>query len=268
MNISIIGTGNLAWHLSQALEKAGYRIAEVYGRDVSKAIQLAGLLYSCEVKTDLDFSGSVSRLFIIAVSDDAVTGVCARMLLPENSVVVHTSGTRTLEEIEQTFHIHHDLPVSCGVFYPLMTFSRNRRIGFDHVPLCIEAADEKSEALLVKTARALSDAVYLISSEERKVLHVAAVFACNFTNHLWGLAKEILESEELEFDILKPLITETFNKAILAKHPADVQTGPAVRGDQSIIKRHLEYLSDDEDLTRVYQALSDSIRDWHGEDPR
>jgi predicted short-subunit dehydrogenase-like oxidoreductase (DUF2520 family) len=265
MNISIIGTGNLAWHLSQALEQAGYRIAEIYGRDVAKAIHLAGLLYSAEVKNDLDFSESNSQLFIIAVSDDAVLGVCAKMLLPENAIVVHTSGAKYLSEMQQAFQIHHDLPVNCGVFYPLMTFTKNRRIDFAHIPLCIEAADEKTEAFLVKVGSAMSDAIYLINSEERRALHVAAVFACNFTNHLWGLAKEIVESEDIEFDILKPLISETFNKAILATHPADVQTGPAVRGDQATVKKHLEYLADDDDLRKVYQTMTDSIRDWHGE---
>jgi predicted short-subunit dehydrogenase-like oxidoreductase (DUF2520 family) len=147
----------------------------------------------------------------------------------------------------------------------LMTFTRNRRLDFTHVPLCVEAADEKTENFLVKVAGTMSDAVYLINSDERKALHVAAVFACNFTNHLWGLAKEIVESEDMEFDILKPLITETFNKAILATHPADVQTGPAVRGDQSTVKKHLEYLADDDDLRKVYQTMTDSIKDWHGD---
>ncbi len=259
MKISIIGSGNVGWHLGIALENQHHPVCEVFSRNSTKATTLSSLLYQAEVKTDLDFSESEAELFILSVSDDAMEDVCEQLILPENAILAHTSGSKSLEDLQKLMLIHHDLPVKCGVFYHLMTFTAGKRIDLKAVPFCIEASDDETEQKLVKIAQEMSNTVYLISSDERKVLHVAAVFACNFTNHLLALAKSITDSEDLEFDLLKPLIRETFRKALATENPAEVQTGPAIRNDETTINRHLDYLKEDENLVEIYEVLTESI---------
>ena len=260
MKISIIGSGNIGWHLGIALENNHHPISEVFSRQISKAKSLSSMLYQAKAKNDLDFSESDAELFILSVSDDAIGEVSEQLILPENAILAHTSGSKSLEDLQKLMLVHHDLPVKCAVFYPLMTFTAGKQIDLKNVPFCIEATDEATEQKLVSIAQELSNTVYLISSDERKVLHVAAVFACNFTNHLLALAKSITDSENLEFDLLKPLITETFKKALAAENPADVQTGPAIRGDKTTINRHLDYLKEDENLLEIYEVLTESIQ--------
>jgi predicted short-subunit dehydrogenase-like oxidoreductase (DUF2520 family) len=174
--------------------------------------------------------------------------------------LAHTSGSKSLEDLQKLILIYHDLPIKCAVFYPLMTFSINKSLDLRNVPFCIEAIDDETEQILVDIAQEMSDTVYLLNSEERKVLHLAAVFACNFTNHLLALSKSIIDNENLEFDLLKPIISETFKKALKAEDPADVQTGPAIRNDKTIINRHLDYLKDDAQLLEIYEVLTESIQ--------
>jgi predicted short-subunit dehydrogenase-like oxidoreductase (DUF2520 family) len=263
MKISVIGAGNVAWHLSIAFENHHHQVCEVFSRQLSKAKALTGMLYQAKATDELDFSESEAELFILAVADDAIAEVCTKLVLPENAILAHTSGTKSLHDLQKIISSFHDLPIRCGVFYPLMTFSMHKKMSLKEVPFCIEADEEESENQLVTLAQGLSNTVYLVSSQERKVLHVAAVFACNFTNHLLALAKEITNDEELEFDLLKPLIKETFQKAMGADHPADVQTGPAVRGDKSTMNNHLIYLQDRKDLFEIYEIMSESIQKWH-----
>ncbi|MFD2523773.1 Rossmann-like and DUF2520 domain-containing protein [Emticicia soli] len=263
MKISMIGAGNVAWHLSIAFENHHHQVCEVFSRQQSKAKALTAMLYQAEAKTDLDFSDSKAELFILAVADDAIAEVCSMLVLPENAILAHTSGTKSLEDLQKLIGSFHDLPIRCAVFYPLMTFSKQKKMQLKEVPFCIESDDAEAESQLVRLAQGMSNTVYLVSSQERKVLHVAAVFACNFTNHLMALAKEITNDEDLEFDLLKPLIRETFQKALAAEHPADVQTGPAVRGDKSTINNHLVYLNNRPDLFEIYEIMSESIQQWH-----
>ncbi len=260
MKVSIIGSGNVGWHLGLALEAHHHPVCEVFSRQVSKAQKLSKMLYKATVKTDLDFSDSAADFFILAVSDDAMAEVCSQLILPQDAILAHTSGSKTLEDLQKLMLMHHDLPVKCAVFYPLMTFTAGKRLDFKEIPLCIEANDDATEQQLVTIAQEMSNTVYLISSDERKTLHVAAVFACNFTNHLLALAKNITDSEDLEFSLLKPIINETFKKALAAENPSEVQTGPAIRRDESIINRHLEYLKDDKNLVEIYEVLTESIQ--------
>ena len=263
MKVALIGTGNVAYHLALALEKANFAVIEIYSRTLSKALHLSTLMYHAEASDSLDFSESEAEVFFLAVSDDAIEEVCSKIVLPENAIIAHTSGTRPLSDLVRFMDIYHDLPVRCGVFYPLMTFTTGKKVNIEEVPFCIEADDSLAENILVKMAQKLSQTVYLVSSSERQVLHIAAVFACNFTNHLLALSKEIVENENLEFDLLKPLIKETMRKALASEHPADVQTGPAIRGDQTTIDRQITYLASNPDLQKVYQVLTKSIQTWN-----
>ncbi len=260
MKISIIGTGNIAWHLGLILEDKRHAIMEVFGRDLSKAKQLAGLFYNANACDTLDFSESPSRVFILAVSDDAMKEVCSQIILPEGAILVHTSGTKSLSELQQWMLMYHDLPVNCGVFYPLMTFTKGKKIDFSSVPFCIEAAESWIEKILVSIAQDISQTVYLVSSEERMKLHLAAVFSCNFTNHLLGIAKAILDEEEIPFDLLRPLINETLSKGFMSNHPFEVQTGPAIRRDTGTIHQHLALLQENKKWLEVYEILTESIQ--------
>ncbi len=250
-SVSIIGAGNVAWHLAPALEKAGHRVREIYNRSLRHAEQLATRLYDADILDVPDFSRSRSTVFVVAVADDAATLLLESLQIPENAIICHTSGTQPLEVLSRY--------PNAGVFYPLQTFSKSRPLDVSRVPFCLEASNDDTEEVLVEIAQSLSQTVYLMSSQERKVMHVGAVFACNFTNHLLALAKQILDAENLEFDLLKPLIEETFRKALTAESPALVQTGPASRGDARLIDAHVTYLAQAPHLQRIYKLLSDSI---------
>ena len=261
MKLSFIGAGNLAWHLAMAFENAGNIICEVYSRDVKNARQLLSMLYDARLNPDLNFAESESDLFVLAIPDDAIEQVVAQLVLPENAILVHTSGSKSLAVLQQLIDVYSDVPVRTGVFYPLQTFSKGANaLSFEEVPLCIEASDKATESQLVALGQELSKIVYLVNSQERKVLHIAAVFACNFTNYLLGIAKDLTEGENLDFDLLKPLIEETVQKALDARHPALVQTGPARRGDLITLSLHLDYLSNKPELLQLYRILSDGIQ--------
>lgn len=261
MEITVIGAGNVAWHLSPALENAGHHVNEVVSRQLTHARQLVSLLYDARPRSDLNVANSPSRLFLLTVPDDALPDVCSRLVLPENAIVVHTSGSFSLEALNQLIQLYSDVPVRTGVFYPLQTFSRHQNpLDFEEIPLCIEASDPETEATLVAMGQEISSIVYLVSSAERRVLHLSAVFACNFTNHLLALAKDFVESHDLEFDLLRPLIRETFRKALATNDPAEVQTGPARRNDQKTITTHLGMLNGQPHLQEIYELLTESIR--------
>ncbi len=261
MEISFIGAGNLAWHLAPALESAGHHINEVYSRQLQHARQLVHNLYDTQTHSDLNFADSPSKLFVLAVPDDVIETVCSRLVLPENAILVHTSGSQSLAALEHWMSVYSDVPVRTGVFYALQTFTRGQSfMAFDTVPLCIEASDKATEDMLVEIGQEMSNTVYLITSDERLTLHTAAVLASNFTNHLLALAHDLTVSHDLEFDLLRPLIAETFRKGLAADNPADVQTGPARRNDLTTISRHLDLLANEPRLADVYQVLTESIK--------
>lgn len=250
-SVSFIGAGNLAWHLAPALDNVGYAVREVYSKKRKNAIALAERLYQCEVIEDLDFSDSPSRIFIIAVSDDVIEEIAGKLRLPAQSLVVHTSGSKPLAALEK-------IKGSTGVFYPLQTFTKNRKVVFDEIPFFIESADASSEKRLTAMGKSLSKKVTTISSVERKVLHLAAVFAANFSNHMVTLSKEIMFKQGMNFDHLKPLIAETLNKS-LQIGPENAQTGPARRGDLQTLDCHMELLKDDPEVAEIYRTISQHI---------
>ncbi len=259
--VSIIGAGNLAWHLAVELESSGVNVGEIYSRTPKNAAILTEYLFETEPVNSLDFSTSKARLFILAVSDNAIEEVAASIILPENSLLAHTSGAKSLATLNKARWLNPSINI--GVFYPLMTFTAGLRVDFRKVPICIETENQLAQNQLNELAEMLSDHVKILNSEERLALHVSAVFACNFTNHLWALSSKILEAEALDFEMLKPLIKETYQKAMKAANIMDVQTGPAVRNDSETLQRHTAYLAEDEDLLKLYQAISFSIKDWH-----
>ena len=264
MKISFIGAGNVAWHLAQAIEDAGHWICEVYSRDTQKARQLASSLYDTNIQPDLNFSESEAEIIVIAVTDDAIESIIQRIVLPEGVILVHTSGTRSLAEFQKLVEIYSDVYVHTGVFYPLQTFTKGVEMDYSELPFCIESRNELIEGKLMQLASSVSDNVTRMDSDERFILHVAAVFASNFTNYMLTISHDLLEREQLNFDLLKPLIQTTIYKAMFSDDPSIGQTGPARRGDWKTTARHLEYLQEtNEDYTEIYRLLTDKIRNLY-----
>jgi predicted short-subunit dehydrogenase-like oxidoreductase (DUF2520 family) len=257
--ISFIGSGNLAWHLAPAFDNAGFIVKQVYSRNASHAEALTGRLYQAEVKATLDFSTSGSSVFIVAVNDDSISEIAKEIILPEDAVLAHTSGSVPLTDLQFA------ATTNIGVFYPLQTFSKNKKVDFKQTPVFIESNNEETASVLSGLAKAISNHVKRISSEERKALHVAAVFASNFTNHMLTLSQQILQHNSMEFDWLKPLIIETINKS-LQVGPENAQTGPARRGDLEILEKHHEFLKDDPTLQEIYKLISQHIIDRYQPD--
>ena len=254
LTIAIIGTGNVAWHLSSALENAGHEILEVYGRDIEKAQQLSSRLYTTEAQDHLDFTESKANLFIIAVSDQAIAPIAEAILLPEQSILVHTSGTMTLDVLSYSSADY------TGILYPLQGFTKSRDLSFEEVPFLLEAEDKGTLKTLKKLCKSLKSPSYEIKSRDRRSIHVAAVFAANFTNHMVYLAESIMHRQGLDFNILKPLIIEQMNKT-LQLGPSEAQTGPAIREDINTLENHHDYLSYNEQLAEIYRNISQDIMD-------
>jgi predicted short-subunit dehydrogenase-like oxidoreductase (DUF2520 family) len=256
LTVSFIGSGNLAWHLAPALDNAGFVVKEIYSLNPKHAEQLTSRLYQAEVKATLDFSTSSSSVFIIAVSDDAIRSIAQEIILPEEAVLVHTSGSQPLSELEFSATSY------LGVFYPLQSFSKQKKVDFKIIPIFIESQNQETDELLQLMAKAISNQVAKIGSVDRIALHVAAVFASNFTNHMLAISKSILQQNSLDFEWLKPLVTETIQKS-LAIGPNNSQTGPASRGDLEILEKHIEFLKEDESVAQIYKVISQHIVDTY-----
>lgn len=250
--IALIGAGNVAHHLAPALLKAGVNLCQVYSRTIESARELGmktGITYTSDifaVYPDCD-------IYIFCVSDDILLPLFKSIRLNKNALILHTSGSLPM-------HIFKPFADHYGVLYPLQTFTKKRNLDFGEIPLCIEGSDSKVTAEIRTLAELLSRRVEEVSSEKRKTLHLAAVFANNFVNHFYGIAGKILEKEEMDFDLLRPLIFETAHKVMLLS-PENAQTGPARRGDEGVLSMHKALLKNDRKLLNLYTIISEAIRD-------
>lgn len=246
IKLVLIGSGNVAQHLIQAFAKSNkIDIVQVFSR---KKETLAHLLDSHKITTTFNDLAEAD-LYIIAVSDDAIAAVSSQLPFV-NRLVVHTSGSVSIDALDKKNRN--------GIFYPLQTFSKKAEIDFSQIPICLESETKSDFELLKEVAETVSRNTYKINSEQRKALHVAAVFVNNFTNHLYQIGNEICNDNNLPFEILKPLIQETANK-VMTLSPKDAQTGPAIRNDQQTIAGHLAFLKD-ENQKKIYQLLTQSIQ--------
>jgi predicted short-subunit dehydrogenase-like oxidoreductase (DUF2520 family) len=252
--IAILGTGNVAWHLAPALEDAGHTITEVFGRAIEKTDAITRRLYTAEGKQDLDFSESDAEIFILAVSDMAISDLADQVILPEDSILVHTSGSVPLDVLG------YSSASFTGIFYPLQTFSKDRTIDFSEVPFLLESEDETTLQKLKKLAKSISPLQYLIKSKDRLALHVAAVFASNFSNHMLRISEEIMARQGLDFEMMKPLIIETISKS-LESGARKAQTGPAIRSDLGTLDMHYRFLNYNEQVAEIYRLISQDIID-------
>lgn len=250
MRVVIIGSGNVATHIAKALNEANIKVSQIWSYHYENALLLAGQIDGIAI-ADLSQIDVTADLCLIAVKDDEIANL-VRKLDTFNGVIAHTSGSVSLDVFE-------NLTKNYGVFYPLQTFSKDKDLDFSNIPLCVEANNPQTLDILKQLAHQLSTKVVEVNSEKRKILHLAAVFACNFTNHLYALADEVLKANELDFDIIRPLIAETANKVQNAL-PATVQTGPAIRNDNNTLIKHEELLIKQPEMLEIYRTLSNSIK--------
>ncbi|UOQ66842.1 Rossmann-like and DUF2520 domain-containing protein [Hymenobacter volaticus] len=252
--IVLLGAGRVASQLGLAVVQVGHQVPYVWSRTSNSAAALAATLPGAEVLPDLNLTAvPPADVYLLAVSDAAVPAVLAQAQFPKGAIVAHTSGAVPLA-------VFHDTPdVQGGVFYPLQTFSVGRILDWQTVPLCIEAATPTAEATLLALARTLSASVQRIDTAQRQLMHLAAVFACNFSNHLFGVSHALLQQQQLPLALLGPLIHETVEKA-LANPPFTVQTGPAARQDEPTLARHREALTAYPEWLALYNVLSNSIK--------
>ena len=249
MRITIIGSGNVATHLAAAFKNAGHAILQVYSRDLQNASLLAYHVRA-EPIDSIDQINPETDLFVIAIKDDAIETI-ASALAEYDKLIVHTSGATDMQALS-----NHTK--KAGVFYPLQTFSKTKEVNFNTVPICIEGSDDQIISQLNELAYTITQNVYRINSSERKTLHLAAVFACNFPNYLYYLAQQLLADKQLPFDLLRPLILETAEK-VQEYLPANVQTGPAIRNDENTMAAHLRQLQEKPELRALYEQLSQGI---------
>ena len=248
-NIILLGSGNVATHLGIALKNSNYTIVQVYSKSIENAKILAK-------KLDAQFTNNLSKLkssdlIIVCINDDAILSVLSQI---KNTAIVHTSGSIGLDVFKQKF-------TNYGVFYPLQTFNKENDINISEIPFCIEGNSLEFEKEIIEIAKSLSNNVVKMNSQQRKQLHIAAVFACNFSNHMYSIADDLLAKKNIDFKILLPLIRKT-NTNLENYRPKEVQTGPAKRKDIAIIQEHIATIKENE-IKELYHKISENIIKYH-----
>lgn len=248
----LLGAGNVAWHLGKALHAAGFPVRGVYSRTLANAQSLAGQLGSAVATDDLSRLPQ-AEIYLFAVKDDVLPLLAGQMLrllgADTEALFVHTAGSIPLTVLESR---------RAAVLYPMMTFSKARAVDFKQIPLFVEGTDETAVRIVRDIARRLSESVRELDSERRRLLHLSAVFANNFSNHCFALAYRLLCAADIDPHILLPLVNETVAK-LNDLEPGEAQTGPAVRKDHAVMKRQMQALAAFPELQAIYRQLSESI---------
>ena len=248
--IVLIGAGKLAWHLGPALAGGGYPIIQIYSRTEDSARALAEKM---EVEWTMD-AGELNPeadMLLFCIPDRAIKEFPCFIELKKKVMMVHTAGSVPLD-------VFSGIAGRYGVLYPLMTFTKERSMDPVSIPFCIEGSDQESLNIVEGMARSISNQVYRVDTVERKRLHLAGIFANNFSNHMYHLAEEILQESTTDFDMLKPLILETAAK-VMEINPGTAQTGPASRNDEQVMNEHADLLKDHPELQKLYTFVSGSI---------
>ncbi|MBI3717943.1 MAG: DUF2520 domain-containing protein [Sphingobacteriales bacterium] len=248
MNIVLTGSGNVATVLGKKIQIAGHDILQVAGRNETACAELGALL-KCPFTINWSFINQHADLYIIAIADAALEHIHKRLNL-DKKIVVHTAGSVSKEVL-------HKVSKNYGVLYPLQSLRKEKEL-LPEIPFLIDANSNDTIALLQDFAESISGNVQVADDETRKKIHLAAVLVNNFTNHLYALAERYCEDEHLDFKMLLPLIEETAERIKLAS-PKDIQTGPAVRSDDSTIKAHLQLLNHHPHLKKLYEQFTENI---------
>ena len=248
-----IGAGNLATQLAINLNNNGHTVLQVFSRTEKSAKTLAEKVNAAYTTFPEEIC-SEADIYVVALKDSAFETILPFIHFGEK-LVVHCSGSLPLSVLGK-------YATQFGVFYPLQTFSKNRPVNFQDIPVFVEANSKENETRIFRLAQTISGKVSVLDSDKRKYLHIAAVFACNFVNHFYAVSAEILKSKGISFDVLRPLILETSLK-VQEMEPAKAQTGPAVRFDRNIILSHEQELENFPEYRELYRFISESIFKFH-----
>ncbi|MEO9967537.1 MAG: DUF2520 domain-containing protein [Reichenbachiella sp.] len=251
IKVTIIGSGRVATHLAHAFHDNDVPVGEIFSRSLDRAKELSAHIPNSSATDSLDFAQSESKIFLLAIKDDAISRAVNKIKLPPGSTLFHTSGTVSMNVMANNIEYF-------GVFYPLQTFASNRDIDFKRIPILIEANHPSALNQARELAKLVSQTVQEVKEAERQQLHVAAVFASNFTNRMLAAAKEILAETSLHKKILQPLVEQSI--ANVFEVGADqALTGPARRNDQTTIAKHLKLLESQPELADIYQRITHMI---------
>ena len=254
LSIVMVGAGNVATHLCKALKKAECNIKQVFSRTKESAVILAEKI-DCLYTTDTESICSDADLYIVSLKDSVLNEILPRLVKRNHKALfVHTAGSVSID-------IWKGLTERYGVLYPMQTFSKQREADFSNVHFFVEANNDCDVKLLKEVASLLSTKVFEASSEQRKYLHISAVFACNFTNHMYAICQRLLENNGLPFSSMLPLIDETANK-VHHLSPIDAQTGPAKRYDTNIMEQHINMLENEPEIASLYKEISENIHKY------
>lgn len=256
MKIVLIGAGNLATHLGKALHAAGHDMVQVFSRTMQSAETLASLL-DAEPLTNMAQVRDDADVYIFSVKDSALEQLISQLCGGEKKVFLHTAGSMPMS-------VFRGKALHYGVLYPMQTFSKQREVDFSIIPCFIEANDEFALKQIEGLAGQISHRVFQLSSEDRKYLHLSAVFACNFANHCYAASQELLQQHGIPFDVMLPLIDETAAK-VHGMTPKEAQTGPAVRYDENVIGKQILLLEDQPYFQKIYDCMSKSIHELESE---
>jgi predicted short-subunit dehydrogenase-like oxidoreductase (DUF2520 family) len=256
-NISFAGAGKVAGSLCRELFRTGSRIDKIVSESESGGKFLAD---TCNAvwSDNLIFPESTG-VIIVSVPDHRLKKVLSGIRCSPGTLVVHTAGSMGLDMFPE--HIRHK-----GIFYPLQTFSKNRIVNFTGLPFLLESSDKESSQILTDLVESVSGKAYFVDTDHRKMLHLAAVFICNFTNHMLTIGKDVVLNAGFPFEIMTPLINETISKAI-ASGPENSQTGPAIRDDKNTIEKQLELLSSSPELQKIYSDMTQAIIEYYKNPP-
>lgn len=252
----IIGAGNVGTHLAIALKNEGVNIVQIVSKTMKSALELASRM-ECAFTTELHEINTNADIYIVCVTDTAIIPVL-RQLEVGNKFIVHTSGSMGIE-------VFYDVAHNYGVVYPMQTFSKFKDINYAEIPIFIEANTPQNQEMLYNFVKKISPHVQVINSQQRCMLHICAVFANNFTNHMCTIAEMLMKENQIKFETFKPLLRETFDK-ITKYSPSISQTGPAMRNDVHIIQKHVEILAQYPNIQEIYKNMSDSIIDMHNKE--
>lgn len=256
MKIVLIGAGNLATHLGKALHAAGHDMVQVFSRTMQSAETLASLL-DAEPLTDMAQVRDDADVYIFSVKDSALEQLVSQLCGGEKKVLLHTAGSMPMS-------VFRGKALHYGVLYPMQTFSKQREVDFSIIPCFVEANDEFAQKQIEGLAGQISHRVFQLSSEDRKYLHLSAVFACNFANHCYAASQKLLQQHGIPFDVMLPLIDETAAK-VHGMTPKEAQTGPAVRYDENVIGKQIQLLENQPYFQKIYDCMSKSIHELESE---
>ena len=249
--IIFVGAGNLATNLAKALYRKGFRIAQVYSRTEANARELANAV-EAEATDRIEEIRNDGEIYFVCLTDSALVDLLPQIVKDKsNALFLHTAGSIPMDIWKSQVQRY-------GVLYPMQTFSKQVEVDFSSIPVFLETNNADDMLWLKAIASTLTDKVYEATSEQRKVLHLSAVFTCNFTNHMYALAAEMLQRYNLPFSVMLPLIDETARK-VHELSPLDTQTGPAKRDDKNVMNDHLKMLANDPEMKEIYQLISESI---------